>query len=56
MLMLRDTSLFIVIGESEFNSKTLTLKNMTSGMQMDKLSFLKALTLIQEDEPEELKI
>lgn len=46
----------IVIGESEFNSKTLTLKNMTSGMQMDKLSFLKALTLIQEDEPEELKI
>lgn len=46
----------IVIGESEFNSKTLTLKNMTSGMQMDNLSFLKALTLIQEDEPEELKI
>lgn len=46
----------IVIGESEFNSKTLTLKNMTSGMQMDKLSFLKVLTLIQEDEPEELKI
>ena len=46
----------MVIGESEFNSKTLTLKNMTSGMQMDNISFLKALTLVQEDEEAEMKI
>ncbi|MCX2716602.1 histidine--tRNA ligase [Helicobacter sp. MIT 21-1697] len=39
----------IVIGESEFGTKTLTLKNMTSGMQIDGISFLKALTLIQEE-------
>ena len=46
----------MVIGESEFNSKTLTLKNMTSGMQMDNISFLKALTFVQEDEEAEMKI
>lgn len=39
----------IVIGESEFSSKTLTLKNMASSMQMNNISFLKALTLIQEE-------
>lgn len=46
----------IVIGESEFSSKTLTLKNMTSGMQIEKISFLKALTLIREDREEEIRI
>lgn len=46
----------IVIGENEFSTKTLTLKNMTSGMQIDNISFLKALTLIQEEEEEEMKI
>lgn len=46
----------IVIGENEFSQKTLTLKNMTSGMQIDNISFLKALALIQEDTKEEGKI
>lgn len=46
----------IVIGESEFSSKTLTLKNMTSGMQIERISFLKALTLIREDREEEIRI
>ena len=39
----------VVIGENEFNTKTLTLKNMTSGVQIDSISFLKALALIQEE-------
>lgn len=38
----------IVIGEDEFSSKTLTLKNMTSGIQMNNISFLKATTLIKD--------
>lgn len=46
---LRGHEFVIVIGESEFSAKTLTLKNMTSGMQLDRISFLKALTLIQEE-------
>lgn len=40
----------IVIGESEYNAKMLSLKNMTSGMQMDNISFLKALSLIRDDD------
>lgn len=43
----------IVIGENEYKSKTLTLKNMTSGIQIECVSFLKALTLIQNSEQEE---
>lgn len=39
----------VVIGENEFNTKTLTLKNMTSGVQIDSISFLKALALIQKE-------
>nr|QGT50452.1 histidine--tRNA ligase [uncultured Helicobacter sp.] len=46
----------IVIGETEYLSKTLTIKNMTSGMQIDSVSFLKALTLMQEEKEEEIKI
>ncbi|MGI0407075.1 histidine--tRNA ligase [Helicobacter himalayensis] len=39
----------LVIGESEFKAKSVTLKNMTSGMQMEDISFLKALELLKED-------
>lgn len=46
----------IVIGESEFNSKTLTLKNMTSGVQIANISFLKAIELVREEGNEEMKI
>lgn len=42
----------IVIGENEYKSKTLTIKNMTSGMQIEEISFLKALELMQEYEDE----
>ncbi|PAF48203.1 histidine--tRNA ligase [Helicobacter sp. 12S02634-8] len=38
----------VVIGEDEFKTQTITLKNMTSGMQLDGLSFLKALEIIKE--------
>ncbi|PAF50813.1 histidine--tRNA ligase [Helicobacter sp. 13S00477-4] len=38
----------IVIGEDEYKSNTITLKNMTSGMQLQQLSFLKALEIIKE--------
>lgn len=38
----------IVIGEDEFSTKTITIKNMTSGMQLDRLSFLKTLEIIKE--------
>lgn len=46
----------IVIGETEYLSKTLTIKNMTSGMQIDSVSFLKALALMQEEKEEENKL
>lgn len=39
----------LVVGESEFATKTITLKNMTSGMQMEEISFLKALELLKQD-------
>ena len=39
----------LVVGESEFKAKSVTLKNMTSGMQMDDITFLKALELLKED-------
>ncbi|PAF41330.1 histidine--tRNA ligase [Helicobacter sp. 11S03491-1] len=38
----------VVIGENEYISQTITLKNMTSGMQLDGLSFLKALEIVRE--------
>ncbi|PAF48773.1 histidine--tRNA ligase [Helicobacter sp. 12S02232-10] len=38
----------VVIGDEEYATKTITLKNMTSGMQLDRLSFLKALEIIKE--------
>lgn len=38
----------VIIGEDELNTKTITLKNMTSGMQLEKLSFLKALEIVKE--------
>lgn len=38
----------LVVGESEFATKTITLKNMTSGMQMEEISFLKALELLKQ--------
>lgn len=38
----------LVVGESEFATKTITLKNMTSGMQMQEISFLKALELLKQ--------
>ncbi|WP_104697228.1 MULTISPECIES: histidine--tRNA ligase [unclassified Helicobacter] len=37
----------IIIGEREFQSKTITLKNMTTGMQLECLSFLKTLEIIK---------
>ena len=37
----------IIIGEEEFSSKTITLKNMTTGMQLNCLSFLKTLEIIK---------
>lgn len=39
-----------VIGEEEFKSETLSLKNMHSGMQLNYLSFLKALEIIGEND------
>lgn len=37
----------IIIGEQEFKNRTITLKNMRSGMQLENLKFLKALEIIQ---------
>lgn len=37
----------IIIGEEEFKNKSITLKNMTTGMQLECLSFLKALEIIK---------
>ena len=39
----------LVVGESEFKAKSVTLKNMTSGMQMEDISFLKALEILKQD-------
>lgn len=38
----------IIIGENEFKSKTLSVKNMTSGMQIDNISVLQSLQIIKE--------
>lgn len=38
----------LIIGESEFNSHTFTLKNMTTGMQLESLSFLRALEIMRD--------
>ncbi|MDU7693535.1 MAG: histidine--tRNA ligase [Helicobacter sp.] len=37
----------IIIGQSEFESQTLTLKNMATGLQIERLSFLKSLEIIK---------
>ena len=39
----------LVVGESEFGAKSVTLKNMTSGMQMEDISFLKALEILKQN-------
>ncbi|WP_395003113.1 histidine--tRNA ligase [uncultured Helicobacter sp.] len=39
----------LVVGESEFQAKSVTLKNMTSGMQMEDISFLKALEILKQN-------
>lgn len=38
----------LIIGENEFLSHTFTLKNMTTGMQLESLSFLRALEIMKE--------
>lgn len=38
----------LIIGEEEFNTNTATLKNMTTGMQFEKISLLKTLELIRD--------
>lgn len=38
----------VAIGDDEFKSNGITLKNMTSGMQMKELSLLKAIQLLKE--------
>lgn len=38
----------IIIGEGEFNQKGMTVKNMTSGMQIENISFLKALEIMKK--------
>lgn len=38
----------VVIGDDEFKSNGITLKNMTSGMQIKELSLLKAIQLLKE--------
>ncbi|PAF44126.1 histidine--tRNA ligase [Helicobacter sp. 11S02629-2] len=38
-----------IIGENEFNAKSLTLKNMTSGHQIENISFLTALSIVKEN-------
>ncbi|MCE3036946.1 histidine--tRNA ligase [Helicobacter sp. faydin-H20] len=37
----------IIIGEEEYKNKAITLKNMTTGMQLEHLGFLKALEIIK---------
>ncbi len=37
----------IIIGEDEFNTKTISVKNMTSGIQIQNVSFLHALEIIR---------
>lgn len=37
----------IIIGDEEFSSKTLSVKNMTSGIQIEKVSFFQALQIIR---------
>lgn len=37
----------IIIGDEEFHTKTLSVKNMTSGIQIEKVSFLHALQIIR---------
>lgn len=37
----------VVIGEDEFKTRSITLKNMTSGMQMKGISLLKAIELLR---------
>ena len=39
----------LVIGESEFKAKSITLKNMTSGMQLEDISFLKTLEILKQN-------
>ena len=38
----------LIIGENEYLSHTFTLKNMTTGMQLESLTFLHALQIIKE--------
>lgn len=38
----------IIIGEEEFSQKGMTIKNMTSGMQIENISFLKALEIMKK--------
>ncbi|WP_181882337.1 histidine--tRNA ligase [Helicobacter didelphidarum] len=38
----------IIIGEDEFRTKTLTVKSMSSGMQLESVSILRALQIIKE--------
>lgn len=37
----------IIIGENEFNTQTLTIKNMTTGMQFDSISLLRAIEILK---------
>lgn len=37
----------IIIGENEFNTHTMTLKNMTTGMQFENLSLLRVLEIVK---------
>ncbi|MFC3847702.1 histidine--tRNA ligase [Helicobacter baculiformis] len=38
----------VVLGEEEVRTRSLTLKNMTTGVQVNNLSFLKALAMVSE--------
>ena len=37
----------VLIGEEEYKTKTLTVKNMTSGMQIENISILRVLQIIK---------
>lgn len=37
----------LIIGESEFETHTMTLKNMTTGIQFESLSLLKTLEIVE---------
>lgn len=37
----------IIIGDDEYSKKSLSIKNMTSGMQINNISFLKALEIVK---------